>query len=71
MPEGDVERVLGSDEYGGLVDREVREAQGEAVSGVPHFVVNDMFEVGGAQEAAAFVQVFERVKKLEAERDGQ
>lgn len=50
---------------GSEVDEEVKEAVGEGISGVPNFKINDRFDVSGAQEPAAFVQLFERLKKLE------
>ena len=36
-----------------------------AVSGVPNFVLQGKYEIGGAQDAEAFVKVFERVKEIE------
>ncbi|KAF2134815.1 thioredoxin-like protein [Dothidotthia symphoricarpi CBS 119687] len=50
---------------GSGVDKEVQEAREQGVSGVPNFTINRKFEVGGAQEPAAFVQLFERLKKAE------
>jgi predicted DsbA family dithiol-disulfide isomerase len=47
------------------VDKEVQYAVAEGISGVPNFKINDRFEVSGAQEPAAFVQLFERLKKQE------
>lgn len=38
----------------------------EGVNGVPHFTINQMFDVGGAQEPRAYSMLFERVKKREA-----
>jgi len=51
---------------GGLeVDKEVQDAYAQNIHGVPNFTINDRFEVGGAQEPAAFVQLFERLKRQE------
>jgi predicted DsbA family dithiol-disulfide isomerase len=47
------------------VDKEVQDAVEQGISGVPNFTINDRFEIGGAQEPAAFVQIFERLKKQE------
>jgi predicted DsbA family dithiol-disulfide isomerase len=47
------------------VDKEVQDAVEQSISGVPNFTINDRFEIGGAQEPAAFVQIFERLKKQE------
>ncbi|KAL9637577.1 MAG: hypothetical protein Q9164_002108 [Protoblastenia rupestris] len=65
MLEGDVRRCLESDEGGKEVDREVEVARRRGISGVPHFVVQDRYEIGGAQDAEAFVRVFKRVEELE------
>ena len=56
---------LESDKGGEEVDREVSEAQMRGVSGVPNFVFQGQYEIGGAQDAEAFVRVFERVKEVE------
>ena len=50
---------------GDQVDKEVTEAQMHGISGVPNFTVQDQYEIGGAQDPEAFVQVFEKVKALE------
>ncbi|KAF2703188.1 thioredoxin-like protein [Pleomassaria siparia CBS 279.74] len=50
---------------GSEVDKEVQKAVHEGISGVPNFKINDRFEISGAQEPAAFVQMFERLKKLQ------
>lgn len=56
---------LQSDKGGSEVDKEVAEAQMRAVSGVPNFMLQGKYEIGGAQDAEAFVKVFERVKEIE------
>lgn len=55
----EVQGLLKSNEMGEVVDREVKEAQMRFISGVPHFVINNKYEVGGAQEADTFVEIFE------------
>ena len=61
----EVKEWLRSDKGGEEVDREVREAQMAGVSGVPNFTLQGKYEIGGAQDAEAFVRVFERVKAME------
>ena len=65
LEEGEVKAWLGSDRGGEEVDREVQEAQMMGVSGVPNFMLQGKYEIGGAQDAEAFVRVFERVKAIE------
>lgn len=61
----DVKEWLNSDKGGAQVDREVMEAQVRGVSGVPNFVMQGKYEIGGAQDAESFVKVFERIKQME------
>lgn len=61
----EVEDWLNSEKGGPQVDSEVQDARRQGVSGVPNFTINGKFEVSGAQEPAAFVQLFERLKKTE------
>ena len=61
----EVKGWLDSDQGGSQVDREVMEAKMRNVSGVPNFVLQDKYEIGGAQEPENFVKVFERIKELE------
>lgn len=56
---------LDSGKGGPEVDKEVQDAYAQNIHGVPNFTINDKFEVGGAQEPAAFVQLFERLKRQE------
>lgn len=65
LDEAEVKNWLESDEGGAEVDKEVSEAQIRGVSGVPNFVLQGKYEIGGAQDAEAFVKVFERVKEME------
>ena len=61
----DVKEWLNSDKGGPQVDREVMEAQIRGVSGVPNFVMQRKYEIGGAQDPESFVKVFERIKEME------
>lgn len=65
LERGEVESWLKAGKGGPEVDKEVQDAYEQGISGVPNFTINDRFEVGGAQEPAAFVQLFERLKKQE------
>ena len=65
LPEDEVKKLLQSDQEGPTVDNEVMSAQKMGVTGVPNFTIQDMFVVEGAQEPNAFVQLFERVLKLD------
>ncbi|RDI84610.1 hypothetical protein Vi05172_g5341 [Venturia inaequalis] len=65
LDRGKAEEWLEGDDGGKEVDAEVGEAQRRGISGVPHFTVNGRFEVEGAQDSAAFVQLFERILKME------
>ena len=66
LPETETKEWLGSDKGGKEVDKEVKEAQMMAVSGVPHFTLQGKYEIGGAQDPEAFVQIFERIKAMES-----
>jgi len=65
LDDAEVKAWLGSEKGGEEVDREVAEAQMRGVSGVPNFTLQGKYEIGGAQDAEAFVKVFERVKAME------
>lgn len=45
------------------VDREVEEAYARGIRGVPHFIINNRYEIGGAQEVEAFLADFVRAKE--------
>lgn len=66
LEEKEIKEWLGSDKGGKEVDKEVQDAYEQNINGVPNFTINDQFEVSGAQEPAAFVQLFERLKRQEA-----
>ncbi|KAF1931516.1 thioredoxin-like protein [Didymella exigua CBS 183.55] len=65
LEEEEIKDWLDSGKGGAEVDKEVQDAREQNISGVPNFIINDRFEIGGAQEPAAFVQLFERLKKSE------
>lgn len=65
LPESEVTKWLASDKGGKEVDAEVLAAQRQQITGVPNFTVNGKYEVGGAQDAAVFLSLFERIKASE------
>ncbi|KAI8939076.1 hypothetical protein NX059_004915 [Plenodomus lindquistii] len=65
LAEPEIKDWLESGKGGPEVDKEVQQAQRQGISGVPNFTINGKFEVSGAQDPAAFVQLFERLKKQE------
>ncbi|MCJ1320755.1 hypothetical protein MMC15_006096 [Xylographa vitiligo] len=65
LDRGEVKSWLQSDNGGKEVDREVREAQMKNISGVPNFTLQDMYEIGGAQDPENFVRIFEKIKEIE------
>lgn len=67
LSKGETEKWLAGDDGGEEVDAEVGEAQGRGISGVPHFTINKRFEIEGAQDSAAFLQLFERILKMEGQ----
>ncbi|KAH7081625.1 thioredoxin-like protein [Paraphoma chrysanthemicola] len=65
LDEKEAKKWLESGKGGPEVDKEVKDAVEQNISGVPNFTINDRFEVGGAQDPVAFVQLFERLKRQE------
>jgi len=59
-------RWLEGDDGGREVDRLVDEANSKGIQGVPHFYINDRFEVSGAQDPQAFLEEFARAKAASA-----
>lgn len=58
---GEVRAYLESDEDIERMRAEDRKAREMGVQGVPCFIVNQKYAISGAQEPAAFLQVFERI----------
>ncbi|KAF2772546.1 thioredoxin-like protein [Teratosphaeria nubilosa] len=54
---------LQSGKGGEEVDKEVAQAQTKFITGVPNFTINGKYEIQGAEEPAAFLQVFEELKE--------
>ena len=66
LDEKEVRGWLESDVGGAEVDREVQMAYAKGIHGVPHFVMQNKYEIGGAQNPESFVSIFEKVKEMEA-----
>ncbi|KAK0248861.1 hypothetical protein LTS09_015946 [Friedmanniomyces endolithicus] len=62
LEEGEVREWMEEGKGGEEVDREVEEARKLFISGVPNFTINGKWEVQGAEEPAAFLQVFGEIK---------
>ena len=48
------------------VDREVQESRAMGVQGVPHFIINDKYEIHGAEDVSSFIKTLERAKAAAA-----
>ncbi|KAH6889680.1 thioredoxin-like protein [Thelonectria olida] len=68
ISEDDFQRaIVNSDEGGAEVDEAAKQARLGGVSGVPNYVVQDQFELQGANNPESFVRVFEKIKAREAQ----
>lgn len=66
LDKGEVEKLLDSDAGGKEVDEEADGARRQFVSGVPHFMIQGKYAIEGADEPAAFLEVFGQIKEGEA-----
>jgi len=55
-----------SDRYRSIVDQQVQMNYARGISGVPHFIINDKYGLGGAQDVDTWVNVMEQVVAKEA-----
>jgi predicted DsbA family dithiol-disulfide isomerase len=62
LDETEVKDWLASDRGGPEVDKEVLEAKKNFISGVPNYTVQDKYQIEGAEDPSAFVQIFERIR---------
>lgn len=62
LDEQETREWMESGKGGDEVDKEVAQAQTHFISGVPNFTVNGQYEIQGAEEPAAFLQVFGEIK---------
>jgi predicted DsbA family dithiol-disulfide isomerase len=56
---------LNSDKGGNEVDREVWNATGQGISGVPSYTINEVYKVSGAQDSSVFLGLFEKANAVE------
>lgn len=68
LDEKDVREWLESDQGGEAVDKEVKQANQRFISGVPHFTINGVAEIEGAEEPSAFLRVFNEIKAQDGDR---
>lgn len=72
LPEEEVKEWMHSNRGGPEVDKEVTDAKRQFISGVPNFTVNGKYEIQGAEEPQAFLQVFGEVKDgAESKKQGE
>lgn len=71
IDEQEVVAWMENDMGGAEVDREVAKAQMGYISGVPNFTINGKYEIQGAEEPAAFLQVFDEIKSDQGEKTGK
>lgn len=62
----EVRRYLESGTDAKTVDVEAEEARDKGISGVPHYEIQGLWEISGAQEPRAFEMLFKRWKDMEA-----
>jgi predicted DsbA family dithiol-disulfide isomerase len=70
LEEKEVTEWLESDQGGKQVDEEVKNAQSMSISGVPNFTIENRYNLEGAQDPEAFLQVFEAVVASKAGSQG-
>ncbi|CAM1502667.1 Fc.00g074430.m01.CDS01 [Cosmosporella sp. VM-42] len=69
IPEDEFQKaIVDSDAGGADVDRDAAKARQNGVSGVPDFVIQDLYQLHGANEPESFLNVFQRIK---AKEEGQ
>lgn len=66
MNVGEAKAFLADDAFGEQVDREVKEARGKGINGVPRFIINGKAELDGAQDPGDFLLAFQEVRELES-----
>lgn len=62
LPEQEVRDWIEQGKGGEEIDKEVAAAKHQSISGVPNFTVNGKYEIQGAEEPAAFLQIFSQIK---------
>lgn len=62
LDKAEAEKALNSEELLKEVEADFVKARMAGITGVPNFVVNDKYEIGGAQDSSTFVEIFKRLK---------
>lgn len=62
LMEGELNRVLYSDEYSYNVSQDIQEAQNLGLRGVPFFVIDRKYGISGAQPVEIFVETLKKAK---------
>ncbi|KAJ5042916.1 uncharacterized protein L3040_004307 [Drepanopeziza brunnea f. sp. 'multigermtubi'] len=65
LDESEARDWLQSDRGGPEADGEVEQARLKQISGVPNFTVQAKYEIGGVQDPAVFLRLFEKIKAQE------
>ena len=66
LDENETREWMETDKGGPEVDTEVAKAQAKFINGVPNFTINRKYEIHGAEEPAAFIEVFGDIKDGDA-----
>ncbi|KAH9904527.1 DSBA oxidoreductase [Xylariomycetidae sp. FL2044] len=61
----EVQDWLASDRGGDVVDAEVQKAYAQGIHGVPNFMIQDKYQVDGAQDPQAFLALLAKIKEEE------
>ena len=66
IPEDEFQKAIVESDGGGLdVDKDANEARQRGVTGVPDFVVQDLYQLHGANDPESFIGVFQKIKAKE------
>ena len=67
----EIKEFLESGKDGVEVDQLAEDERDKGINGVPHYVIQNTWEVSGAQEPIAFEKLFKRWKESEVRRDDE
>lgn len=65
----EIKRYLESNEGGIEVDQLAEEQRLNGITGVPHYVFQNRFQVSGGQDSSVFESIFRKVKDVQAKED--
>ena len=57
----EAEQALNNEELLQEAEESYMKARKQGITGVPNFVINDKYEIGGAQDSSTFVEIFKRL----------